>query len=183
MLLTACVLSIEPVVPESETVFDPALLGRWAVEGDKDTAVIRPAGETGYLIEYTDEEGRPGWFEGRLGRLGDHMLLELSPAGPESGASDAYKALMLPASLQFVVAIEGGSIHAAQLEIDSLRAALRRGDQWTPHLQNVAHTAGGNDHLVLTGTTNALRVWLREYLERPGVLGDTAVWRRVGSGG
>jgi hypothetical protein len=181
MVLTACVLSIEPLIPESESVFEPALLGTWALEGEGDTATFRRAGETGYVIDYIDGGGEHGRFEGRIGWLGEHMLLEVAPVLPEMDASDGYTALLLTGKVWFVVTAGNGEVRAAQVEGDSLRAHLARGDLWTPHLRDVVHGGGGNDHLLLTGTTAELRTWLARYLERPGVLAETAVWKRTAS--
>lgn len=182
LLVTACVLSVEPVIPESEAVFEPALIGTWALAGEKDTAVISRAGETGYLIDYVDGQGKRGVFEGQVGWLGDHLVLEVSPVLPDAGASEAYEALIIPTHLQLTVILSGAEVHTAPLAADSLQAMLRRGAMWTPHLTEVAHAAGGDDHLLLTGTTTELRNWLPRYLEHSGALGDIAVWRRVRPG-
>jgi hypothetical protein len=181
LLLTACVLSIEPLIPESASVFEPALLGTWTLEGEGDTATFRRAGETAYVIDYIDGGGEQGRFEGRSGWLGEHMLLEVAPVLPEMDVSDGYTALLLTGKVWFVVTVGNGEVRAAQVNGDSLHAHLARGDLWTPHLANVAHTGGGNEHLLLTGTTTELRTWFDRYLELPGVLAETGVWKRTAS--
>jgi hypothetical protein len=182
LALTACVLSIEPVIPESESTFEPALLGTWALGGAADTAVVGRDGKSGYLIDYTDGEGERGQFEGRVGRLGGRMLLEVTPTALDLDASDGYTSLFLPGRLLFVVMVRDGEILTTQLRDDSLKVMLRRGELVTPYLDGVDDAGDGSGHLLLTGTSSQLRTWLEQYLERSGVLADTAVWQPVERG-
>ena len=179
-LLTACVISIEPVIPESDSVFEPALIGTWVADDGGETATIGDAGDGGYLIDYVDAEGKRGQFAGRLGWLGDRLLLEVTPVLPDAGASDGYEALILPARAQFVVAIDEGELRAQALDVDSVRDMLRSDGPTTPHLANAS---GADADVVLTGTTTEIRTWLSHYLQVPGALADSGVWRRVRPGG
>ncbi len=179
-LLTACVVSLEPAIPESDSIFEPALIGTWTLEDDGETATIGDAGDGGYLIDYVDAEGKRGQFAGRLGWLGDRLLFEVTPVLPDAGASDGYEALILPARAQFVVAIEEGELRAQALDLDTVRDVLRRDVRPTPHL---ADASVSDAEVVLTGTTAELRAWLSRYLQVPGALGDPGVWRRVRPGG
>jgi hypothetical protein len=177
-LLTACVISIEPTIPPSESVFEPGLLGTWVEAGQKDTAVVTRDGEGGYLIDYTDQDGT-GRFTGRLGRLSDHLLLEVRPVLAETGASDAYEALLLPGHLLFVVTLADPEMHLAPLDIDAVREALSRDELRTPHLSYSENSIEGREQVILTGTSAELRIWLRQVLDHPDVLGETGIWRRV----
>lgn len=175
LLLTACVVSIEPVIPESDSVFEPALLGTWVQEGSGETAVISDAGDGGYLIDYVDAQGEPGQYAGRLGWLEEHLILEITPVLPDLDASDEYEALILPARVQIAVIVRAGELQAAALDPDSLRDMLRRDVTRTPHLTDAA----AERDIVLTGTTTEMRTWLIDYLQRPGVLGEASIWRSV----
>lgn len=175
LLLTACVVSIEPVIPESDSVFEPALLGTWVQEGSGETAVISDAGDGGYLIDYVDAQGERGQFAGRLGWLEKHLILEITPVLPDLDASDEYEALILPARVQIAVIVRAGELQAAVLDPDSLRDMLRRDVTRTPHLTDAA----AERDIVLTGTTTEMRTWLIDYLQRPGVLGEASIWRSV----
>lgn len=179
-LLTACVISIEPAIPESESVFEPALIGTWVAEDGGETATISDAGDGGYLIDYVDAEGKEGQFAGRVGWLGDRLLLEVTPVLPDAGASDGYEALILPGRAQFVVAIEEGVLRAQALELDTVRELLRSDATPMPHLAD-AH--GSDAEIVLTGTTTELRDWLSRFLQVPEALADPGVWRQVRPGG
>lgn len=176
-LVTGCVLSIETAVPQA--VFQPGLVGTWmGIENNgEDTlrATVTRWGKTGYRIRYTDEDGKSAMFEGRTGRVGNHLVLEVAPLVPEGEPSDAYTDMLLPGRVVFVIALGDDDLRTTALEIDSLRAYLRRHGTSIPSLD-----AGGNSSdLLLTGTTAELRTWLASYLDRPGVFTDEAVWRRV----
>ena len=179
-LLTACVISIEPVIPASDSVYEPALIGTWVDDDGGETATIGDAGDGGYLIDYVDTEGKRGQFAGRLGWLGDRLLLEVTPVLPDAGASDGYEALILPARAQFVVAIEEGELRVQALDLDTVRDILRGDVTSTPHL---ADAQGSDAEIVLTGTTTELRAWLSRSLHVPGALADSGVWRRARPGG
>ncbi len=179
LVLSSCVLAVQPVIPDGDGVFEPALLGTWAVTGDPDTAVVTRAGETDYLITYNDGRGRTAQFSGRLGWLGDRRVLEVRPLLPDLGREDPTRTFVLRTRLLFFVTIHRGEVRTVQLRTDSLRALLGRGTPWTPHLAQVDHDGDGDDHLLLTGTTTELRTFLASYLKQPGVLGDRDAWRAV----
>lgn len=177
-VLTACVVSIEPTIPASESVFAPELLGTWVEAGEKDSAVVTRDGEGGYLIDYADQDGM-GRFTGRLGRLGDHLLLEVRPVLADRGASEAYEALLLPGHLLFGVVLEGPEMRLTPLDIDAVREALRGDHLRTPHLSFSGNHIEDREQLVLTGTSAELRTWLPRVLGRSEVWGEPGVWRRV----
>jgi hypothetical protein len=177
VVLAACVVSIEPTVPASESVFEPGLLGTWVESGEKDTAVVMRDGDGGYVIDYTDQDGT-GRFGGRVGRVGGRSLLEVRPVLPD-GASEVYQALLLPGHLLFVMTLDGDDMRLVPLDIDAVREALRRDDLRTPHLSYSENSVDGREQVILTGTSADLRTWLARVVERAEVWGETGVWRRV----
>ncbi len=176
--LAACVVSIEPTIPASESMYEPGLLGTWVESGDKDTAVVMRDGDGGYVIDYTDQDGT-GRFGARVGRLGDRLFLEVRPVLPDIGASDAYEALLLPAHLLFAMTLEGDEMRLEPLDIDAVREALRYGELQAPHLSYSENSIEGREQVVLTGNSTELRAWVTWLLEHAEVLGETGVWRRV----
>lgn len=179
VLLTGCVLSIQPSIPDDQSVFQPGLLGTWVEADGKDSAVVTRMGETGYRIRYTDDDGKAGTFEGHTGRLGDDLILEVAPAAPRGDFSDDYLAALLPGRLVFVIVPGSAEVRTATLRVDTLRNYLQHRDTWTPHLARVEHFGEGDPLVLLTGTTAELRTWLGWYLDRPGVLNEETVWRKV----
>ena len=68
LLLGGCVLSLDPVVPESGAAFDPRLLGAWEEVSGSDRAVVseagRVAGEVLAPINQSGDEAGCTWEDG-----------------------------------------------------------------------------------------------------------------------
>lgn len=169
----ACGLgTLAEIVPSDAAEWEPLLVGRWTDSAGDESAVITGDSTAGYAIAYTDEDSLLGHFTARLGRLGDRRVLDLDPDDPELGASPVYTSLLLP--LHYPIVIE--RVTATELEFrgiehDSLNAFLRRAPSATPHFYD-------GDELILTAPTPELRRFLAEFMRRPGVLTETATWRR-----
>ena len=170
VVLGGCVMSIEPVVAGPDATFDARLVGEWEEVGGSDRAVVtRGTGDT-YLIDYTD--GETGRFEGRLGRLGDRWILDVSPAPRDGEVSEPYKEMLIPAHMIFAIDIATDTVRMAGIVGDSLVAALRTGRL------RLAHARIG-DRLVLQGTTAELRAALGPLLARPGMVEPPSAFRRA----
>lgn len=172
-ILTGCVLSIEPVVPATAAIFDLRLLGTWEEVGGKDIAVVTqaPDHEDLYRIEYT-AGGSTSRFDGRLGRLGDRLVLDVWPAPGDGDLPSAYSSTLLAGHLLVALDLGTDEVRVARLEPDPLAAALRAGPAVLTHRRS-------GDDLVLQGTTGELRSALSAHLARPGALTDAGVWRRA----
>ncbi len=174
--LTGCVLSIEPVVPESAATVDARLLGNWnEVEGSGQVA-ISVAGTNGYALAYTDSDGQVGRFEARLGRLGRYLVLDVRPAARDSGRRAPEAGALIRGHVLLTVEFAGDSARIALLQPDSLHAAVVGG---ALRLSQIAN----DDQLILTGTTDELWRGLGPYLARPGALDPQGVWRRIAGPG
>lgn len=177
VVLTACVVSIEPTIPASESVYEAGLLGTWVESGEKDTAVVMRDGDGGYVIDYTDQDGT-GRFGGRVGRVGGRSFLEVRPVLPD-GASEAYEALLLPGHLLFAMTLDGDDMRLVPLDIDAVREALRHEELAAPHLSYSENSLEGREQVILTGSSVDLRTWLARVAERAEMWGETGVWRRI----
>jgi hypothetical protein len=174
VMMSGCVLSIDPVIPESGALLDERLIGNWEQASGGDLAVVsRGTGGT-YLIEYTSD-GRVSWFEARLGRLGKRLVLDVWPAPPDSLQHQHDASLMVPGHVLFSLDIGSDLVQIAPLEGDSLLEALRSGRVRLVHRES-------RDRLILQGTTAQLRAALTPYLERPGAFDEPETWRRPQSG-
>ena len=161
--------SFAPVVDKQDRVVDPRLVGTW--HSDDQQSVVIEERDSDYAIRYTENDGKAGSFDARLGRLGNRWILDLSPAGSSvATASDAYKALLLPLHTFVIIDAIGARMEASLVKSDSLEAYLAR------EPTAVGHTKV-DDGLVLTAPTPELRAFLERYVNRPGVL-DPAVWTR-----
>lgn len=175
IVLSACVLSVEPVISESGATFDPSLLGTWEEVSGSDRAVVSRAAENTYAIEYTSD-GKVGRFEARLGRLGERLVLDVWPAPRDSDLAQPYGGLLVAGHLLFALDVGPDEISVAVLEPDPLLAALRAGQVRLPHRRS-------EDRLILHGTTEQLRSALGPYLTRSRALAKPDVWRRTRGAG
>jgi len=171
LLLIGCAVSINPIVPESEATFDPKLLGNWEEIRGQDRAVISRSGPNTYAIEYT-KGGKTGKFEARVGRLREHVILDVWPVPRKGDIPDSYKDILLPAHLFLILDVSPDEVALAALDPDSLLSALRSGQIRLPYKHS-------KDELTLTGTTEELRETLGPYLDRFGAFPKREKWRRA----
>jgi hypothetical protein len=135
VLLGGCVGSDEPVIPESEAIFDLRLVGTWGtgVEGDFSNS-------TRYVISRLDENGTAYFIEqwerdesslllGRLGHLGEHLVLEVSPyLSRDEPPAGEYKLLVLEFGPIPESRIRSDELLARVLDPDHLVEALDSGE-------------------------------------------------------
>lgn len=167
-----CALSVNPVVPESEATFDSALLGTWEEVDGSDRAVVSRGVGTTYAIAYTSD-GKVTRLEARLGRLGEHVVLDVWPAA-DSAPSELSAGFAIPGHLIVKLDAGAGEARVALLEPDSLLAALRS-QRVTVEYQ---YTGG---RPILHGTTEQLRAALMPYLAQPGAFAPPDLYRRTGA--
>lgn len=168
--LTGCVLSIDPVVPDSMAIFDPRLIGSWQEEDGTTRATVRRAEGNTYHIDYVS--GRDtSRYVARLGRLGEQMVLDVRyRPSQDDGRSDDD--LMVAGHLLLSVDIGTDMLRTRLIDSDTLGTAIRNGVVPLPATRS-------DKNLVLLGTTPQLRAALQPYLSRPGAWDDPATWKRV----
>jgi hypothetical protein len=171
VLLTGCVVSTDAVVPESDATWDPRLLGSWEEVDGTDRAVVSRAAANTYAIEYTNDKGRTGRFEGRLGRLGGRPVLDIWPVPRANDLPDPYGSSLLPGHVLLALDIDTNRVSVSTLEPDSLAPALRSGAvrlayEWS------------EDRLLLRASTRQLRDALLPYVARAGAWREPGAWRR-----
>jgi hypothetical protein len=177
--VSACVLSVDGYAPDADPALDAALLGTWkSDDGDDPAVAVITHGDGGRLsIEYTDENGKHGWFNGLAGRLGGHTVLDVWPAVPEDESlSDTYTGSLIAAHVLLVLEVNGDEIVARVFDPDVVEADIDAKVLDVPSM----HTDEGT--MILTGTYENLHSAFATYLSRPGVFGDgePGVWHRVG---
>ena len=166
--LAGCVVAIEPYV--TDATFDERLIGTWAEVGDDDTAVVTRDTGNLYAIAYTTGSG-PGRFEGRLGRLGDRMVLDVKAAPRRGEVSSAYDDLLIPAHVAVLIDIGADEVNIGLIDPDSL-APLLRDQARLAHLRT-------KEQVILTGTTAQLRAALASHVGRAGAASANTKFRRV----
>lgn len=175
LALTGCVVALDPVVPESEALFDPRLIGRWEDSSSADLAVISQTYDHSYAIEHTSG-GKVSRLQARLDSLGGRLVLDVWPTPDDGELPEMYGTLMVAGHALLVLDIGSDEVRAATLELDSLLSRLRTEQPLFPH----RHRDG---QLVLQGTTDQLRAMLGPHLASPNMLTTPSVWRRVEESG
>lgn len=170
LLHAGCVLSVSAIVPASEAIVDPRLVGTWEEVAGSDRAVISRASEHSYAIEYTSD-GTASRFEARLDSLGGRWVLDVWPTPTGDELPEPYASLMIAGHALFVLDIASDEVQMATPEPDSLLARFRTGRIQLAHERT-------EDQLILHGTTDQLREVFRSYLGNSGALTDPVVWRR-----
>jgi hypothetical protein len=170
LLLAGCVVSVEPVIPESEAIFDARLLGTWEDEDanriEFSTVMkggvffLADATENVYAIRNMSDDGSGSEYLARLGRLGGHLVLEVFPHFGVRG------------HLLLVLAVGPDEIHSRAIDAEPLLHALDAGD-----LRLAYRRIGRN--VVLRDSSATLRDELARYLARPGVMSVPRVFRRI----
>ena len=186
------VLTIAPVIADADAELDPRLYGRWLADDDTEIA-IRAGNGNAYAIEYGPVDGaraeaggeppaEPARFEGRLGRLGSRLVLDVRPVYT---APEPYDALLIPGHLLFVLdAVEDDRLVVLNLEINTVMTHLRGGDLDLPYTVEPPtwdpdDEESGPESVVIHGTPTELRAALERYLDRPGVLAAPDTLRRL----
>jgi len=168
--LSGCVVTVNPVISNSDATLDPRLLGSWEEQWGSDRAVVSRSATNTYAIEYTSDNNT-GRFEARLWNLGDRSVVDAWPVLSESDQKRPGDVLLVARHLLLDIDIGPDEIQVTPLNQKAMLDALDAGDV------GLAYTKSGNQ-LILHGKTEELRSALSAYLGRSGPLGKTEVWRR-----
>jgi hypothetical protein len=176
-ILSACFLSIDGYQPDWDQDLQNTLVGSWELKpaDDSETATVS-VGHGGVLsIAYTDEKGKPGWFEAVVGRLGEHLVIDIWPTHPAPDEiSDDYAGSLIPGHILFAIEIEDDTVVMRVIDPDVLAAALESETLDLPFAES------GQGDLVLMAPSPQLHAAFATYLSRPGIFTDEpVVWRRV----
>lgn len=144
------VLSLQPAYDDESIAWDEALVGQWSDAEDNVTVTIAAGEWRSYRIHY-EHPIEEADFTGRLTIIGDARFLDLMPA---RGLD--YGAVLIPAHLVVKISREGDKWQVWALDYDALRAELKSG-RLSPRLA----TFDQRQNVVLTGSTAAMRDWLR----------------------
>jgi hypothetical protein len=173
-LLLGCVQSVNPLHTPDSIVFDPALTGTW-IFSSGDLLIVTRRDSMSYRLLSVASDGETSAWVGWLTQLGDRRWLDARPEELPEAWSEDYREGFLPLYTFWVLLEAGDRLRVAGLQYDSLRAALARDPA------ALAHAEGVDNRILLTAGTDALRQYLRRFVEQPGVLeADSA--RRVTRG-
>ena len=175
LALAGCFVALDAIVPESDAISDPRLVGTWEDVSSADRAVISRVSDHTYAIEITSE-GKASRFQARLDSLGGRLVLDVWATPADGEVPRLYADIMVAGHTLFVLDIGADEVRTATLDLDSLLTHLRTEQPLLPHRLL-------DDQLVLLGTTDQLRASLGAHLASSGALTESTVWRRVGERG
>ena len=151
---------------------DERLLGEWElIDGDARASVTR-FDTTSYSIMYVDSVGQSGAFIGRLGRVGELLVLDVEPAPEEIERASQADFLLLSGHVPIRIRIEEESLWTSSLDTEALANALASGDIDLPY------EGGKIENVVIHGTHDMLVRELFPYLQRPDAWEEEARWKR-----
>ncbi len=178
LLATGCVLSVEPVISESDATFDPRIVGNWKEESGSDSAVIARMGQSGYAIQYTSG-GKTGKFEARLGRLGDRLVLDAWPTPGQADLPDPYTGVLIAGHVLLSLDVTPDQIRVSPLDSRAMLKAVRAGEVGLPYSSTPQPPESGDDAVILLAATSHLRAELSTYIARPGAFSEPSAFRRT----
>lgn len=179
ILLIGCALSINPVISESDAIFDSRLLGNWKDISSSDQASISRSTANRYEIEYISD-GKTGRFEARLGYLGGHLILDVWPKPRTGDLPDPYASMLIRGHLQLFLEISDSEIAVAAIDYDYLLSSLQSAEVRLPYKYSTEVIDNkDNEEFILTGTTEELRENLGPYFANPKVLTKPEKWRHA----
>ena len=151
------VVSLQPVYDPDTIAFEPALVGTWTSDEDHVTVTLERGEWHSYHLAY-DDSGTVTRLSGRLTRIGDVLLLDLTPL---DGADVAP--LTLPVHVVFRVVLDNDTLNIAALDYDHFFELARAG-----------HTDAGlvidsRKNVVITASTGDTRHWLQTHIMDPGL--------------
>jgi hypothetical protein len=148
LLLTGCgdLMSLEPLATKDNTIFDAALLGTWT--DNQDTLCVVRAANPAYKIIWigTGDGGNETRLEGRLVKLGEERVLDVSAVDPGAFSVGAHVFLR--------VHIAAGALELRFLDSEWLQKQVKQsGLAWSPF----------EDHPVITAPSAHLVTFLQQF--------------------
>jgi len=177
VLVTGCIVtSVNPLYTEKDLVFDPALVGAWGEDNDKDTWAFEKAAEKKYKLLHTDEKGRTGTFEAHLLKLGKYQFLDLRLVDPgekeewQINELAAVAIIMRPGHLFLKVSQIQPTLQLSALHEDWLKKLLEKDPN---AIQHERIQFGTNDYRnILTADTKDLQKFVLKYADSEEAFGD-----------
>jgi len=164
-MAVGCVGMVHAPYTDADLMFDPELVGTWVdtVEGLSVQVIAHEDGA--YVLVMTDADGQSNRFVGHQFRLGQNVFMDIVPE-PLHSPLEIYENYFLPLRTLLLMKRDGPRLDVRILNIDSLRQYLET------HPSAVTYTVVnhvGEEDILLTALTNRLRLFLADYVRRPGI--------------
>ncbi len=165
MMAVGCMGMVHAPYTDADLTFDPELVGTWVDSADAKIIQVISHEDRAYVLVMTDEDGQTGRFIGHQFRLGQNVFLDIVPE-PLRSPLEGYEYHFLPLHTLLLMKRDGPRLELRSLHIDSLRQYLET------HPSAVTYTVVnhvGDEDILLTALTNPLRLFLADYVRRPGI--------------
>jgi hypothetical protein len=168
LVSAGCVLSVEQAYTQRDLIFEPALLGEWALpKGESAERVLMTRTDSlEYAVVYTDRDGQAGRFVGHLARVHGVLLFDLLPVPLPNVGNTAYRDQFTRMHLILRIDRTSPTLQYRYLNEDSLRLRFSE----TP----VLHGWSDGDKIYLTSSTGEL-----QDLVSGRSLPDRVLWTRA----
>lgn len=170
LLLAGCVLSVSPLYTAKDLVYDPALVGVWAMdEKDATTWAFEKAGVSSYKLVITEGQTSSP-FVAHLVQLGEHRFMDLCPDKSgidELKQTELYKGSLIRGHLFLQVLQTKPALQMKDMDDDWLGKLLKKDPKALAHEDT-------EDGLVLTATTKALQDFMIQHWNTEGAWSDEA---------
>ncbi len=164
-MAVGCMAMVHAPYTDADLTFDPELVGTWVDSAEGGSFQLIAREDRAYVLVWTDEDGRSGRFIAHQFRLGENVFLDIVPE-PLHSPLEGYEYHFLPLHTLLLMKRDGPCLEVRSLRIDSLRQYLKT------HPSAVTYTVGnhvGDEDILLTARTNRLRLFLADYVRRPGI--------------
>jgi hypothetical protein len=170
LLISGCLQpSLHPLFTEKDLVFDPALIGAWVGENEKETWILQKAGDHTYDLFY-EGEGDSAQYEAHLVRLGKFEFLDIYPEESDI-KNDFYKLHLILAHTFSRIWRDRDTLRVAMLNPDWLEDMIAR------KKVKIAHERL-DERIVLTASTKELQKFILKYAEDINAFPDPAELHR-----
>lgn len=182
-LLFGCVPSVNPLYTEKDVVFDPALMGAWSGDNNKETWAFEKSGDKAYKLLQTDEDGRTAEFEVHLVRLKEHRFLDLylvDPGMEKDSKMNSYAGFaLIPGHMFMKVTQIQPTLQIAFLDPDWLKELLEKNPRAIAH-KKIPGNSGDKteDRIVLTAETEDLQKFILKHINDEKIFGEPGELRR-----
>lgn len=172
LLLSACVLSLDPAYSDADKTFDASLVGTWKPVDAAETWKCRKSEDGAYRVTYTDERRRKGEFSVHLLTVDGKRFLDFFPVDTSKATNALYADHWIPAHTFAQVLSTEPSLRLAILDQEWLEKRLAEKPA------ELAHRVVGG-HVVIVASTAELRTFLAAHTETPGAYRPTSELRKI----
>ena len=153
-----CLPTINPLVTEQDSFFDPAFLGVWVQMGNASTWSVTHRGDRSYRVVCTDDSSRPVQFIGRLAKIQNELYLDLIPDESVWHGNQFERIHSISIHTVYRVEIKNDSLNLFVIDFNKLKRYMEENGDKLPSV-----TWG--DRQVITATTSQLQAFIKDHPE------------------